>query len=258
MLLIPTGSFVMGFDDLEVARPQRRERIDAFYIDRLEVTNSEYRRFLEDLKHKGGRERYRHPGEPPNHSYWPVSWSDPRFAKEDLPVTGISWYAAYAFAKWLDKRLPTEKEWEKAARGSEGSLYPWGNEWLVDSVDAPAGSEIRKIRNDTSVYGIQDLAGSVQEWVADVDQDYLGQSVPRDSQGRSFSVLRGGFFLRRQPKDFVNFGRTFRHPESVYFYVGFRCAKDASESKQPPPADRFVGLVGLPSAAAGKQDFPGL
>jgi len=183
---IPAGEFLMGSDTgRDDERPPRLVYVDAFELDRYEVTNAQYRRFLQVT----GRE-------PP--PYWSGTEYPP--GQSDTPVAGVSWPDAEAYCAWAGQRLPTEAEWEKACRGTDGRLYPWGNDWAwykanldVSSYAARPAGQVEPGRSQwdiawlllrtssgvsrllpvgsfpegASPYGIMDLAGNVSEWVAD-------------------------------------------------------------------------------------------
>ncbi|RMF89553.1 MAG: formylglycine-generating enzyme family protein, partial [Nitrospinota bacterium] len=129
MVLVPAGEFIMGSTSEDIDQllqqfpstnrelfthemPQHRVYLDAFYIDKYEVTNRLYQRFVEATGHRK-----------------PEYWGDSDLNGPEQPVVGVSWYDAKAYCEWAGKRLPTEAEWEKAARGTDGRTYPWGNEW---------------------------------------------------------------------------------------------------------------------------------
>ena len=178
---IPAGEFVMGSDSgRSDERPQRSVYLDAFEIDRFEVSNAQYRRFLQATKRAA----------PP---YW--SGSEYPLGQADYPVVGVSWEEADAYCTWAGKRLPTEAEWEKTCRSTEGRLYPWGDVWDVSraNVEATApqswpvdwneawklirasSSEAGERRlapvgsypGGASTYGVLNLAGNASEWVWD-------------------------------------------------------------------------------------------
>lgn len=129
---VPGGEFQAGGPPSEDAfqmdsgdNEPRTETLDGFWIDRETVTNARYQEFLDDVKDS---KVYAHPDEPVGKDYTPAHWRDPRFNRPDLPVVGVDWYDAWAFATWAGGTLPSEMEWEKAARGTDGRHYPWG-EW---------------------------------------------------------------------------------------------------------------------------------
>jgi len=236
MLLIPAGEFVMGsLDGVGNAdeHPQHTVYLDAFLIGKYEVTNQQYVEFLNAIgvnddgaghvlvntniaaiKRKNG-------------SYSVArKWGD-------LPVVGVSWYGAKAYAEWEGGRLPTEAEGEKAARGTDGREWPWGN-WEVGRCNswesgihspAPVGS----YPTGASPYGVQDLAGNVYEWVTDWHQaDYYKMSPLRNPKGPdsgTFRIIRGGSWV--EPGDKCRSpARVGQLPDSADSDFGFRIAQD--------------------------------
>lgn len=225
MVLIPAGEFLMGspedgasFDD---ERPQRRVYLRSFLIDRYEVTNARYKPFLDATGHSE-----------PNHQKLEFRlWfhGRPFPGSEQHPVVNVNWWDAVAYCQWLGKRLPTEAEWEKAARGTDGRRYPWGNNWeftKVNSASYWAGHTIefkdgvewtafwvsgdgarisheRGIRGEVltlpvgnfpegvSPYGLFDMAGNASEWVQDWYEPYAYLNAPlSDPQGPNGQLLK--------------------------------------------------------------------
>jgi formylglycine-generating enzyme required for sulfatase activity len=219
MALIPAGPFLMGgaFDE---ERPRHRIMLDAYWIDQFEVTNGRYAEFL---RATGA----------PEPQYWNKSdrfHSGEKYPRH--PIVGISWFEAKAYCEWKGKRLPTEAEWEKAARGGrEGFAFPWGD--TPDHARAnyegqgtlPVGSFLP---ND---YGLFDMSGNVWEWVADwFDQNFYEKSPEVNPTGPSAGkekVLRGGSYA-----DGIGPNRVaHRHwypPTAQYKWLGVRCAKSAA------------------------------
>ncbi len=222
MALIPAGYFAMGSKDGGGAeRPRHWVWLDAFYIDRYEVTNRQYEEFVKATGHAG-----------------PAFRKDARFNAPDQPVVGVSWDDAAAFCKWTGKRLPTEAEWEKAARGgNEGKRFPWGDE-------APAGKATFGQNPDTgrptpvgkyppNGYGLYDMAGNVWEWCADgYDRDYYRVSPVRNPGGPDRAedrVVRGGSWIGSGLVEFYDdvLRCAFRRPhppDDKPDDFGFRCA----------------------------------
>jgi formylglycine-generating enzyme required for sulfatase activity len=173
--LVPAGIFTMGDDE---ESPRREVFVSSFYLDRYEVTTSRYARFLEAT----GSVR------PPD------EWEEVDLSRQgDLPVIGVDWHDAQAYCKWAAKRLPTEAEWEKAARGADGRKYPWGNASpILDQANfqnaapgaytgglAPVGAHAP----GRSPFGIHDLAGNAAEWVSDWYAEGFAHGDVRDPKG---------------------------------------------------------------------------
>jgi formylglycine-generating enzyme required for sulfatase activity len=220
MIFVAGGTFKMGRDDGdEYERPAREVGVEPFYIDQFEVTCEQYQRFVDEEKHPA-----------------PPGWRKGKYpaGAAKLPVTGVSWRDANAYAKWAGKRLPTEKEWEFAARGTDGRLYPWGNEWGPKRVNA-AGSgagrpvEVGLHQEGRSPFGALDMAGNVWEWTADSIQSYEGGSIPEDSlpesQRNSQKVLRGGCYLSNAQQATATYRRGWPAQGADYTQTGFRCAR---------------------------------
>jgi len=222
MVLIPSGEFVMGSSAASDERPIHRVNLDAYYLDVFEVTISRYAKFLETVTTQQA----------------PHQWNTVKLTEDgDRPVIGVNWSDADAYCRWTEKRLPTEAEWEKAARGTDGRKYPWGDEepregmanfsrccgWSGFGLLAVVGTH----QAGKSPYGVFDLAGNVWEWVADwYDPQYYKTSPDRNPTGPSSGrdkVMRGGSWsnrasdLRASIRDKVS--PTYRN-----FSIGFRCA----------------------------------
>lgn len=244
MALIPAGRFQMGsrngdFDE----KPVHTVYVDAFYIDKYEVTNAQYKKFV-DANPQWRKNRI--PRAYHNGSYlsdWNVN--DYPIGKGEHPVTYVSWYAAMAYAQWAGKRLPTEAEWEKAARGEAvGQRYPWGNS--IDSGKANYGTNIggtTRVGNyPANNYGLYDMAGNVREWCLDAYQGgfyksshrrnplaggTLNEVVTHFTNLKGSRVLRGGSWgipargLRVAAR--LGYVPTYAYPN-----VGFRCAKSVT------------------------------
>lgn len=205
MVLIPAGPFEMGLSEgKQDFSPERRVYLDAFYIDRHEVTNAEYERF--DASHRRDRS------------------SD----CDDCPVTNVSFSDAAAYAQWAGKRLPTEAEWEKAARGPDGFLYGYGSAYRKDTARLQADNAVRVGAHLPNGYGVFDMLGNVWEWCADYwDKRYYRQSPERNPQGPSRGpgrVIRGGSYKNGSEVHLAT--RSWSRPGYRYRSIGFRCARD--------------------------------
>jgi formylglycine-generating enzyme required for sulfatase activity len=281
MVLVPGGPFIMGSNLRDDSgkqeeyglvnplyldeHPEHTVTIKAFYIDAYEVTNAQYKRFVEKTRHKSVpfqwsqngynlvEERLRAT------DLETLRWIATEYFKLDmdttvmddkalikamlkdqakhdsLPVTGVTWYDANAYCAWVGKRLPTEEEWEKAARGPDGRMYPWGNEWQQDYVNTGDDSEweegiapVGSYPENRSVYGVYDLAGNVWEWVGSWYRPYPGTDYQNKDFGQYFRVIRGGgggIGHYALSVFFRGAARSYAPPHQPSNDVGFRCAK---------------------------------
>ena len=244
MRLIPAGEFEMG-NSLDEGgddeRPVHTVYIDSFYLDVYEVTNAQYKQFIEETGHTA-----------------PAFWDDPDLNAPNHPVVGVSWYDAAAYCQWAGKRLPTEAEWEKAARGGlVGKRHPWSDEspeafkcnfadkqapswanWAHRKLDdgyqftAPVGTY------PPNGFGLHDMAGNVWEWCMDAyaprayanspkDNPVAGGLIAFDSSDytnvTTVRVHRGGGWLH-PPGNLRVSNRNSLHPANASIYLGFRCA----------------------------------
>jgi len=218
MVFIPAGYFLMGSEEgNEDEKPQHKVYLDAFYIDVAEVTCARYERFLKET------------GYPP-HKLW-----NPEFDRPEDPVVGVSWYDASAFARWASKRLPTEAEWEKAARGGlVKKRYPWGNK--IDKEKANYNSfGITPVKSyEANSFGLYDMAGNVWEWCQDwYNAEYYRISPRKNPRGPmidSKKVIRGGAWYCNEDALRVS-NRHRNDPDLGSFHIGFRCVKSAKDIK---------------------------
>lgn len=212
MCVIASGPFLMGGDAMG-ADPERSLTLKTFAIDRDEVTVSQYAAFLKATGHPA-----------------PTSWPEGKFPPDaaDLPVVDVTWFDAQSFAEWAGKRLPTEEEFEKAARGTDGRRYPWGEVFGTDRVNSESeGAKAAGLTpGDISPYGVRALAGNVCEWTASVWSERGRQDLTtRVVRGNSWSHAHifGSYQL-----DHVAH-RQREKPDAHAVYLGFRCAKDLAE-----------------------------
>jgi len=223
MILIPGGEFVMGSDTGdEYERPAHRVTVRPFLIDLYEVTCANYAEFVKTTGHKTPRG-------------WSTELCGP--TSQQLPVTGIDWFDAIAYASWRGARLPTEEEWEFAARGSDGRRYPWGNGWranLANAGDSSNGSlvNVGSYPNGRSPFGVYDMVGNAWEWTSSTLQAYPGSQLPKQAEGER-RIIRGGSWARDDPPDWTTTFRGFAAPAggSDYSKTGFRCVKDVTATR---------------------------
>ena len=238
MVLVPAGEFLMGSDDGDQdERPQRHVYLDAFEIDRYEVTNVQYRRFLLFTGHQPPHqwpERYVAflPGRDPD---W--HGTDYPVGEATYPVVAVNWEDAFAYCAWAGKRLPTEAEWERAARGMDGRTYPWGDSWdpsraNVDKTGVGYTQPVGSYPAGASPYGALDMAGNAWEWVADLyDRQYYTYASscnpPGPESGTGERILRGGAW--DSPPGHVRASyRNATHCFGPNYRAGFRCARSIS------------------------------
>lgn len=237
MVHVDKGEFIMGSDQIDKEakglqygftrplyaneHPRHNVMLDGFYIDTTEVTNGKYKEFVAATGRKP-----------------PIYWAEPTYIEiEDkmsaYPVTYVTWHDADAYCKWRKKRLPTEKEWEKTARGTDGREFPWGDEFDIKKANAlgeygglgPAG----KFPEGTSPYGAVDMAGNVWEWTADWYKQYPGGDFSDEDYGEKFKVVRGGGWGGVGHYSLQIYVRTsYRNvapPDRGFDDLGFRCAR---------------------------------
>jgi formylglycine-generating enzyme required for sulfatase activity len=243
MIHIPAGPFKYQVNAETVELPE-------FWIDKYEVSIGMYARFLEYLEANPTTE-FDHPSQPPGKSHVPNGWAALYYAVTkgpqkfqgapltlDSPIFNIDWYDAYAYAKWMGRRLPTEQEWEKAARGTEGFRYPWGNTFDPKKVNSSADynpdakkgridgwnywAPVNAVQEDRSPYGVIGMAGNVFEWTGSWDKN------PRRPE-EVLPVIRGGSF-GSPDVDLTQRNIVFQ-PTQYDWQLGFRTASDAPPAK---------------------------
>jgi formylglycine-generating enzyme required for sulfatase activity len=246
MVLVSAGIFWLGSDNGGIdEKPSNVVELGNFYIDKFEVTNAQYHGCVDSGKC----------GKPSNSKYF-----SPAGGKyKDHPVVYVGWQDAIDFCEWREARLPTEAEWEKAARGTNESNYPWGNDWDRESeittlnfcdiscqldnaskffIDhEPITSKVGLYEDGQSLYGAYDMAGNVAEWVGDwYSEVYYGElsgedDVPYNPTGPKsgdYRVIRGGSWRSTQD-EVLTYQRAYEDPEKRYNnYIGFRCAADVT------------------------------
>lgn len=279
MVHIPAGQFLFGTDRVDETgdllavgvpkplyqdeQPQQKPFLKGFYIDRFEVTHRRYQQFLDDL------------GAVP-----PEYWENGAYpeGQADLPVVWVSWYDASNFCDWAGKRLPTEKEWERAARGTDGREYPWGNEFDINKAALSGDSRTRLKLTPVGSHpegatpeGVHDLVGNVWEWVADDYNGYKGNDKTLAGFGQQQKVVRGhsaanighfpGNFYEIVLKEFARAGyRQYMQPDSMGPDVGFRCAsssepKHFTDSKQAALSNTQSNSGNPPAFGKGTDAF---
>lgn len=234
MVLIPAGEFIMGTNKTDPdnthrqigtvkplyldQQPERSLALPAYYIDRYEVTNREYKRFLDATLFPE----------------YPAHWVDGNYPEglDAHPVTNVTWTQAMAYALWARKFLPTEAQWEKAARGTDGRVYSWGNEYVkgmanIEIDGARQTAPVGGYPKDVSPYQVYDMSGNVMEWTLDWYQAYPGSNYQTPRFGTAFKVLRGSGFQKAghyflEAYRYV-FYRTEVGPDEFFENVGFRC-----------------------------------
>ncbi len=227
VVLVPAGEFIMGTNDrLPDEGPEHKVSIPAYYIDKYEVTNLQYKQFIDDTNHKS-----------PNH-FRNRTFPD---GKADHPVVYVSWYDANDYCHWAGKRLPTEQEWEKAARSTDGRNYPWGNDFAITRANSPQHWLVLERDGDTtpvgafptgiSAYGGYDMSGNVWEWTDSWYKPHPGNTRVTENYGEKYKVLKGGSWwdcsFYKCGISAPSYNRSFFLQSTKNKSFGFRCAKDA-------------------------------
>lgn len=215
-VVVPAGYFTFGSNTSNInEQPQRQVFVDTFLIDVYEVTNDQYAAFIQATGHAA-----------------PSGWINKFYpmGQARYPVTGITWSDASAYATWVGCRLPTEVEWEKAARGTDGRIYPWGNQFAATYCNYSGSRLGHPVQFGTypagkSQYGVYDMAGNVAEWVADVYQPYAGNTTLTIlNSDPNMKVVRGGAFDTNRDSLRCS-ARTSKNGTSGYVDVGFRTVR---------------------------------
>ncbi len=237
---IPSGLAIIGtnLDRADVQnKPEHKVTLKRFYIDKYLTTNAQYAQFIVATKHRP-----------------PLDWKQGKIPEQKLlhPVTMVSWNDAKAYCEWAGKRLPTEMEWEKAARGEDGRRWPWGDKMdptrLNTYYNVGSTNQVRQYAKGVSPYGVYDMAGNVSQWTASDFSAYEGSKISPEifkakvaveaSTGSSqmkvadfvpvdinYKVRRGGSW-KSDPFSTSTFHRDFSLPHYASDFFGFRCAKD--------------------------------
>ncbi|NTV64426.1 MAG: SUMF1/EgtB/PvdO family nonheme iron enzyme, partial [Oscillochloris sp.] len=246
MVEVPAGPFLIGSSAsdpraIEGEKPQQSISLPSYEIGKTEVTNAQFRPFVTG-------DGYTNP------AYWdatgwqwreknqlvqPEYWRDPRWNGDQQPIVGVSWYEAMAYSRWLSAQtgqrfdLPTDAEWEKAARGSDGRIYPWGDSWDAQRAhgadqDGHKARPVGQYPSGASPYGALDMAGNVAEWTRSTDRPYPydpndGREGASDPAHKRFT-LRGGSWFDSAP-NLRAAGRSFDWPDSDTMFFGFRLVR---------------------------------
>lgn len=224
MAIVSAGEFIMGTDDWwPKSGPEHKRTLPDYFIDKYEVSNVEYMKFVKAT----GRAM-------PDH--WIDNGGKIPPKKEKHPATYVNWFDAKTYCEWVGKRLPTEAEWEKAARGTDGRVFPWGNEFDKNKGNTPQYGKgdtmpVGSFENGKSPYGLYDLVGNVFEWTADWYMAYPGNKHPDPNEGERYRIVRGGSWYDctyyKCGISSPTYNRIFFNPFTRNNNFGIRCAKDA-------------------------------
>jgi len=221
MIEIAAGSFIMGSDEGDAEdSPAHEPDLPAYEIDRFEVTNADYAAFEADTGHVTFAAEQ-------GFGTWRDMWGE---GQDNHPVVMVTWNDAQAYCEWLGKRLPTEAEWEKAVRGTDGRRFPWGNEWGPDKANVKerglrGTSAVGSFGAGASPYGVDDMVGNVWEWTADWYLPYPGNAAGDPYYGEKFRVTRGGGWFDVEAQA-TTFSRNAADPsKTANDDLGFRCAR---------------------------------
>ncbi len=220
MVLIPAGPFKMGSTDFRAEQPVHEIDLPAFYIDKYEVTNAMYAKFVAATQYKPQGDWKKYAGE----------------GLESYPVQSLTYADCLAYCGWAGKRLPTEAEWEKAARGTKGLRYAWGPEFMPKKCNSAeeglkATAQVGAYKDDVSPYGVFDMVGNVSEWTSStyapypLDRPLDPSTIPADRRGRI--MVRGGSYMTEAKAcRLTQRSTTMPSVVPVYWY-GFRCVMDS-------------------------------
>ena len=227
MVYVPAGEFTMGTNESDRsdfnqrdnvpltandARPKHKTSTGAFFVDITEVTNAAYQKYCAATG-----------AVPP--AYWPGGKVPD--GEADFAVHHVNFYEAAAYASWAGKRLPTESEWEKAARGTDERRFPWGNDWGGDRATDDGGpGKTGAHPAGASAYGALDMAGNVAEWTSSWFQPYPDSPTKQPDFGTKLKVVRGGAWIGTDQLG-QTWHRQVARPQTRVEMIGFRCVKDA-------------------------------
>ncbi len=221
MVQVPAGAFTMGSNNFDAdEKPAHQVDLPAYQIDKYPVTNALFDAFVKatgfqtDSEKRGESRSWR--------NYFTPD-------KANHPVVKVTWFDSKAFCEWAGKRLPTEAEWEKAARGTDGRNYPWGNDYDPSKFDGRASgirgtTAVGSYSGGASPYGALDMAGDVWEWTADWYLPYPGNTIASQYYGEKFRVTRGGGWFDEKNQVRTS-NRNSADPSAANDDLGFRCAK---------------------------------
>jgi formylglycine-generating enzyme required for sulfatase activity len=224
MVMIPAGEFTMGSDEKAgnppTANPAHPVDLPAYEIDVFEVTN-------------GGFARFQIEGEYAAEGDWRSFYT---IGKEDIPVANVTWQDAKEYCAWAGKRLPTEAEWEKAARGPEGLGFPWGDDFDWENSNTNEYGvrnllDVGSLEEDKSAYGAYDMFGNVQEWTSEILKPYKGNKAGKiPAFNGKYVAVRGASYALKGDSMYL-WTRSGYYPKSQ-FGLGFRCARDVEETQE--------------------------
>ncbi|RME73951.1 MAG: formylglycine-generating enzyme family protein [Chloroflexi bacterium] len=222
MVLIPAGPFIFGSDDFEPNEsPQQVVDLPAFEIDRFEVTNDDFMLFVNATGYQTENER----------KGAKKTWQSYLDGRGNHPVVKVTWNDAVAYCEWLGKRLPTEMEWEKAARGENGNIFPWGNTFdpsraNVKETGIRGTVAVGSFPAGASPYGVEDMAGNVWEWTADPYQPYPNSTYQDKFYSDDLRVTRGGGWFDDEAQVRAS-NRSAAALDAANDDLGFRCVRSA-------------------------------
>jgi formylglycine-generating enzyme required for sulfatase activity len=222
MVEIPGGPFVLGSDKFEPNEtPSQSMELPTFFLDQFETTNVEFAQFVEatgyvTLVEKAAAKK---------------NWRTYAEGKDNHPVVKVAYSDAEAYCEWMGKRLPTEFEWEKAARGTEGLVYPWGDSMDSTRVNGKASglrgtTAVGSFSSGASPYGVEDMSGNVWEWTSSPFVAYSGSTYQDPFYSPDLRVTRGGGWFD-DPRQLRASNRSAAPVEAANDDLGFRCAADS-------------------------------